>query len=187
MSGLGFTMGCPGWTAELDVHWLRDRNDGRAEWKRPQEVPSATSTTATTRDQSHAGAWWVVGSTPQHGSRELLCGDVQDHGWDGRKHKVSTAPALDLCPMVPVGCGKACPFLGCGSADKPGVGDVRGCLNLPRGGTVAGLCVLACIWLESRASPPGGWSSALHLGTPRRCWLLTTPSQSVGHAWGSSL
>lgn len=66
VGGCLVSMGCPGWTAELNVHWLWDRNNGRAGWKRPQEVSSPTSTTANTRDepdaQSCAGAQRAAGS-----------------------------------------------------------------------------------------------------------------------------
>lgn len=84
-----------------------ETNDGRAGWKRPQEIPHPNSTTANTRDQpdarSRAGAWWAMGNR----SSELLCGSVPASGWDRRKHKGSAALALDLSSMVLVGCGGA--------------------------------------------------------------------------------
>lgn len=51
------------------------------------------------------GGLWAA--HPQRRSSELLCGDVPAPGWDGRKHKDSAAPALDLSPAVPVGRGGA--------------------------------------------------------------------------------
>ena len=51
------------------------------------------------------GGLWAAPT--QRRSSELLRGSVLAHGWDGRTHKWSAAPALDLSPTVSMGCGGA--------------------------------------------------------------------------------
>lgn len=141
-----------------------ETHDGRAGWKRPQEVPNPSPTAASTRDQpearSHGGAWGSGTGTSE------LCGGVLAPGWERRKHKALQHlfwPSLLWSPWVAEEPG---PLLGCGSADKPGAGGVRRCLDLSEGGEAAGLCALARSLLGSRASLLGGRSSVPHLELP---------------------
>lgn len=80
------------------------RGDLRRSLVQPLLLPSPETSPIPGPVLGLGGLW----AAPQNtGASELLCSSVPAPGWDGGKHKGSAAPAFNLSPTVPMGCGGA--------------------------------------------------------------------------------